>query len=166
MILGDFELFCERNQSGMYHVALKILRDSLDAEDAVQSTFEKIFRLVDKIEFETERAEQVYARRAVRTVSIDMLRQRKQLELIAAFSRFPSDDIPLNSVCAEESAHEILKILGPKASTIFSLRRIGLADAEIAKELGVSISDVRTTVYRARTRIAHVLERKEGGHAE
>ena len=51
--------------------------------------------------------------------------------------------------------------LSPKEKTIFTYRMIGLHDAEISKTLGISVSDVRTTVYRVRQKLHRAL-REEG----
>ena len=60
MRLSDFELFCERHQSGMFYIACNVLGDSQKAEDAVQEALFRIYRTFGKLSFRTVREERVY----------------------------------------------------------------------------------------------------------
>ncbi len=66
MRLSDFELFCERHQSGMFYIACNVLGDSQKAEDAVQEALFRIYRTFGKLSFRTAREERVYALRAAK----------------------------------------------------------------------------------------------------
>ncbi len=156
MTVGDFELFCERNQVGMYRVALKILNDSQQAEDAVQDAFVRIFRIAKTLIFEAEKAEKTYALRAVKSTAIDILRRQKPVHNFEEVEQlsFSHGDITFRAISAQETADMINRILSPRASTIFSYRNMGLSDAEIAATLDISVSNVRSIVYRAKQQIS------------
>lgn len=161
MTIGDFELFCERNQVGMYCVAMQILNDSQRAEDAVQDAFMRIFRIIGRLEFEAERAEKIYALRAVKSAAIDILRREKPAGSIEDIDCLTptEDDSTFCAVSGMETAGTINQLLGPTAGAIISYRNIGLSDSEISATLGISISNVRTTVYRARRRVSDAIEK-------
>lgn len=161
MGVSDFELFCERNQVGMYRVAMQILNDSQLAEDAVQDTFMRIFRIIGRLEFEAERAEKLYALRAVKSAAIDILRREKPAENIEDIDCLTSaeGDSTYYAVSGMETASTISQLLGPTAGAIISYRNIGLSDMEISATLGISISNVRTTVYRAKQRVSDALQK-------
>lgn len=163
MTIGDFELFCERNQNGMYRVALQILYDSQRAEDAVQDAFVRIFRISRDLDFDTERAEKLYALRAVKSAAIDILRRQKPADPLDEVEQlsFSRGDTTFHAVSSRETMDLINRLLGPRAQAIFCFRRIGLSDAEIAATLDISISNVRSTVYRARQRISDILRDEE-----
>ena len=160
MTIGDFELFCERNQVGMYRVAMQILNDSQRAEDAVQDAFMRMFRIVGRLEFETERAEKIYALRAAKSTAIDIIRREKPIDDLDGMNQFPSScrDLTYDTVAALESAKQINNLLGPRAQTIFSFRNIGLSDTEIAATLNISVSNVRSIVYRARRSVSEAIQ--------
>lgn len=82
MRLSDFELFCERHQSGMFYIACNVLGDSQKAEDAVQEALFRIYRTFGKLSFRTVREERVYALRAAKNAAIDLLRQNKPCETL------------------------------------------------------------------------------------
>ena len=93
MRLSDFELFCERHQSGMFYIACNVLGDSQKAEDAVQEALFRIYRTFGKLSFRTAREERVYALRAAKNVAIDLLRQNKPCETL--------DDISMDKLSME-----------------------------------------------------------------
>lgn len=159
MTVGDFELFCERNKGGMYRIAVQILSDSHRAEDAVQDAFVRIFRIVANLEFETERAEKLYALRAVKSAAIDIYRQQKPIKDFEEIEQvsFSRGDTTFHAVSTLETLGMISRILGPRAQAIFSYRNMGLSDAEIAATLDISISNVRSIVYRARNNVSDAL---------
>ena len=93
MRLSDFELFCERHQSGMFYIACNVLGDSQKAEDAVQEALFRIYRTFGKLSFRTAREERVYALRAAKNAAIDLLRQNKPCETL--------DDISMDKLSME-----------------------------------------------------------------
>ena len=93
MRLSDFELFCERHQSGLFYIACNVLGDSQKAEDAVQEALFRIYRTFGKLSFRTAREERVYALRAAKNAAIDLLRQNKPCETL--------DDISMDRLSLE-----------------------------------------------------------------
>lgn len=162
--MGDFELFCERNQNGMYNVAVKVLRDSQQAEDATQEAFVRIFRIARTLVFEDMTAEKVYALRATKNVAIEILRKQKPtLDIEEAKSLLMThEDALYRAVAAKETVQEISSILGERANTIFCYRSFGLSDTEIAATLGISMENVRSIAYRARLRLSEAQRKEEG----
>lgn len=164
MNMGDFELFCERNQNGMYNVAVKVLRDSQQAEDATQEAFVRIFRIARTLVFEDMTAEKVYALRATKNVAIEILRKQKPtLDIEEAKSLLMThEDALYRAVAAKETVQEISSILGERANSIFCYRSFGLSDTEIAATLGISMENVRSIAYRARLRLSEARRKEEG----
>lgn len=167
MTLGEFEPFCERYQSGMFNVAKAVLHDEAMAEDAVQIALKRIFKLFGKLEFDTEKKEKSYALRAAQNVAIDIYKNRQKDNVVTeenlAEASFQRGDTTFESVAAQETKGELIaavRALSPKAQAIFKYREYGLKDAEIADTLGISVSDIRTTAFRARNKIAKTLRER------
>lgn len=167
MTLGEFEPFCERYQSGMFHVANSVLHDDMMAEDAVQTALNRIFRLFGKLEFETEKQEKTYALRAAQNAAIDIYKKSKSFDEILEGNLTEISerrgDITFNEVASRETELELADIvrnLPPKTQAIFKYREIGIKDAEIAATLGITVSDLRTTVFRTRQTIADYLKER------
>lgn len=167
MTLGEFEPFCERYQNGMFHVANSVLHDDMMAEDAVQTALNRIYKLFGKLEFETEKQEKSYVLRAAHNVAIDIHNKNKTLDEISeenltALSA-QRGDITFEAVATRETERELaeaIRRLSPKTQAIFKYREFGIKDAEIAETLGITVSDLRTSVFRARRTVADYLEER------
>lgn len=165
--MGEFEPFCETYQDGMFHVAKAVLHDEAMAEDAVQNALTKVWRKFKKLRFETERKEKAYMLRAALNAAIDVRRKtpvfEEAVEECLTDVAVQAGDSTFCSVMTSEMESEIaaaVKTLSPKAQAIFQYRELKLKDVEIAALLGITVSDVRTTVFRSRQTVAnHLRER-------
>lgn len=73
-----FALVYEKYRHYMFHIALKILKNSQDAEDAVHEAFIKLTKNMDKIgDVETLKTER-YLYTIVKNTAIDIYRQKKR----------------------------------------------------------------------------------------
>lgn len=159
MTIADFELLIERNQNSMYRVAIQILKDAHTAEDAVQDAFVRMFRIVSTLEFENDRAEKVYVLRAVKSTAIDALRRQKNIDHLDDIDplSLSGGDFTYNTISETETIRQVHTLLGPRATTILCYRNMGLSDREISETLNISISNVRSIVYRAKQRVSQCL---------
>lgn len=157
---GGFEPFCKRHQDGMYRVAYQVTHDVEDAEDAVQNAFIGILKVFNHIDFECEKQEKLYALRASKNAALDIARKHvldipiEDIEVLTA-------DTTYGDVVAHETNHCVqlcIERLSHKAQTIIAYREMGLCDADIAETLGITVNDVRVTVYRAREKVAQMLQ--------
>ena len=167
MRLSDFELFCERHQSGMFYIACNVLGDSQKAEDAVQEALFRIYRTFGKLSFRTAREERVYALRAAKNAAIDLLRQNKPCETLDDISMdklsMERGDTTYSAAAAhstEEYVGRFIQALPEKTKAIFSYRSLGLSDKEIAETLSITPDNVRTIAFRARKKLMDSLERE------
>lgn len=166
MRLSDFELFCERHQSGMFYIACNVLGDSQKAEDAVQEALFRIYRTFGKLSFRTVREERVYALRAAKNAAIDLLRQNKPCETLDDISMdrlsMERGDTTYSAAAAhstEEYVGRFIQALPEKTKAIFSYRSLGLSDKEIAETLSITPDNVRTIAFRARMYGDNVFEK-------
>lgn len=165
MLKCEFEPFCIRNQGGMFKIAMKVTQNCQTAEDAVQEALFRIFRAFPSLQFETERQERVYALRAAKNAALDILKmenrhdecERGVIEQLLC----GQTDATVAAVLARDldaTVTALLNELPEKAKAIFSFREMGLSDAQIAQTLSISVSDVRTTTFRARKKMSESLK--------
>lgn len=160
----------ERHSSRVFAYCLRMLGSREDAEDASQTTFMQAFRALQRgvvPAFET-----AWLLTIARNVCLARHRagsRRKAVE----FARDPHD---LAEIAASpESANgsliglqDALARLPEMQRRAFLLREWqGRSYAEIAEELGVTVSAVEALIFRARRALAHDLDgdAKRGGHA-
>lgn len=133
---------------GMY--ALRIVRDTDEAEDIVEETFARVWQsLEDGMEIQNFKA---YMYLAVRNECISFLRGRKEY---ADMEEIP--DVGEEEVDTSERDARIwmaLDELPEKCREIFLMsKRDGLSNDEIANELGISIKTVKNQMTKAYSRL-------------
>ena len=143
----------------MYNTAIRILKDSFEAEDIMQEAFLTAFTKMDS--YKGEVAFGAWLKRIVVNKSINQLRKNNRYEM-AKMEIIPNDEI-------EEESFETNK-LDPKIilNTIQSLKenyRIiltlhlieGFDYEEIQQILNYTNENVRTTILRAKNKLKQVL---------
>ena len=153
----------------LYRVAYSVLRNSADAEDAVQEVFLRVLRHRETLH--EVRDQRVWLIRIVWNIVLDRKRRAK--------SRPETDDVaelarvlPAKGMTAEERAaaaqHHagVLKCvekLPAKERQVLLLSAFEeLTSVEIAAVLGVTESTVRSRLFRARKLMSDLLEHRRG----
>lgn len=162
------ERYYKSLKSEMHYVAFCILKDSSEAEAAVQEAFARIMRHLDGFKSVSEEQRTGYCFAAVRNISFNMNRKAKNMKIILS----PIDDIFLDESENIESIlirQEELALLKSKVEALEEQYRHPLlmrfADnlryKEIASLLDISDAAARKRVERA---IGRLMEsyRKEG----
>ena len=156
----DFEALYERYAARMYRLAFAVLKQTQDAEDAVQEAFITVAKKADLYGSLPE--EKLKAALIVITKSraLNILRKRREIpdgELIER--TLPGDTVPLSGGIGLKEAIASL----PAAAREMVLLRFadGFSVKEIAGMLDAKPETVRTTLYRARGQIRRFLESEE-----
>jgi RNA polymerase sigma factor (sigma-70 family) len=143
----------------MYNTSLRIVQDTMEAEDIMQeaflSAFEKIGTYSGTVSFGA------WLRKIVENRSIDYLRKKNGLVFEDITSCQAIEDKSSNSVSFDEVPElrinkimEILKLLPEGCRKIFSLYHFeGFDHEEIGEILAISSSSSRSQYSRARSRI-------------
>jgi RNA polymerase sigma factor (sigma-70 family) len=143
----------------MYNISLRIVRNTMEAEDIMQeaflSAFEKIGTYSGTVSFGA------WLRKIVENRSIDYLRKKNGLVFEDITSCQAIEDKSSNSVSSDEVPElrinkimEILKLLPEGCRKIFSLYHFeGFDHEEIGEILAISSSSSRSQYSRARSRI-------------
>jgi len=152
----------------MIYEARRILNDSALAEDAVQESFIKLIRYLEKIDDITSHETKAYIVSIVRSICIDMLRKagsgKDNLNLDDVVEIIPDDnpDI-LSKIALSESFNvvkEAIQALPPDQRIVIHLFLIEEhSHAEIAEILGITESASRARLKRAK----NAIRKKLGG---
>lgn len=157
----------EENSAHIYHVALKLLGDELEAEDVLQETFMSAFEAIGRFEGRSQLSTWLY--RIAYNASLMRLRKRKQMTAFSLDEPVPGEEeeaapvsrllvdwstIPDDQLLTAEARARMDQAIAELPETLrsaFVLRDIqGLSGAETAEVLGISVSAVKTRLHRAR----------------
>lgn len=148
---------------GMYRYALSIVQDAEMAKDVVQDCLTKIWSLRDELS-QIEKVN-AWAFRMVRNRCIDVLRSNKYTHIDEKVVSMWHTGTAEAAIVSEDTmvwVGEIIKTLPAKQQEIFHLREIEeMSYQEIAETCGITVSDVKVNIHRARKSVKAAMEKIE-----
>ncbi len=165
--LDAFQILVERHQRLVYGLALSILRNPEDAEEAAQDAFLKLFRARDQ--FDHGRALEPWLLRIAGNACRDRLRRRRAATLpslpqldaaeLAQVLPDPRQDRS-EQERMQESVRTELGHLSDRTRLPLELKYLrGMTNQQIAEALGISVSNVKVQLARGKDILAMRLER-------
>ena len=163
-----FEAIFNNYKKTMYYIANSILKDEHYSHDAVQNSFLKIIKHIDKIEDVKCNKTKGFIVTIVRNSSIDIYRklqmeknkvQKLENEILSFEQEVYDTDILPNKV---EVA--ILKLPERYKQVFFLKYSHGVDDDKIADVLDISPSTVRTRIKRGKEKLKIILDEMEKVH--
>ena len=152
----QFEAFVADAERYLIRVALLLCGDRSQAEDLVQTTFERTYRSWDRARGTDPRA---YARKVLVNLRIDRWRGTRW-EVLTSPDTLPEHTTP-NHADAVDGRNEVVRALAelPVAQRrVVVLRHLlGLTESETARELGISVGTVKSHNARALDRLRRLL---------
>ena len=151
----------------LYRVAYSVLRNSTDAEDAVQEAFLRVLR--HRHSLAEVRDHRVWLIRIVWNIVLDRKRRAKtrpETDDISELARvLPSTGLSAEerAAAAQHHAHVLACVdrLPAKERQVLTLSAYEeLSSVEIASVLGITESSVRSRLFRARNLMAELLDHK------
>ena len=148
----------------LYRVAYSVLRNSSDAEDAVQETFLRVLRHRDTLDEVRDR--RVWLIRIVWNIVLDRKRRAKtrpETDDVAELARvLPSGGLSAEerAAAAQHHAHVLAcveQLPGKERQVLMLSAFEELTSVEIASVLGITESSVRSRLFRARNLMAGLL---------
>jgi RNA polymerase sigma-70 factor, ECF subfamily len=153
---GDL-LRCYENQA--YNVALRLLGNRQDAEDATQEGFFRAYRSMHT--FDADRPFAPWLKKIVVNVCLNRMENRETLPLEEDTKLAAHDAQPEVESLNHERSNQIrvaLATLPPRYRAVIELRHFNdLNYAEIAEALDRPLSDVKSDLFRARKLLAEKL---------
>jgi RNA polymerase sigma-70 factor (ECF subfamily) len=152
-----------RHQSRLYQVAYRLLRDPLEAEDALQEVFLKAYENAHR--FEPKATVSAWLHRITANHCLNLLRQRHPQESLDREDAPLVPDAgatPLQALEEQDLSHrleQLLDALPENQRRALVLKRFaGLSYQEIGKELGLSPHAVDGLLKRARQFLKKALQ--------
>jgi RNA polymerase sigma-70 factor (ECF subfamily) len=171
-----FGALYERHRSKIYRVALRILRNQQDAEDAVQRCFQRAFTNLAR--FREDSTFSTWVTRIGINEALMLLRQRRPNRALsekdidgtgANCSLDLPDDRPTPEQALAQAEvrraviHAISKLRHNLRVVVLLHEVHGLTSAEIARRLNLSVAAVKGRTFHARRHLRRQLERKLEG---
>ena len=148
-----------RYKDNVYGYMLSILRDAHEAEDATQTVFMKLIKVIHK--YEPRQAPfTAWILRVAHNVAIDSLRQRRPVPVEEVIESWrPADD---SSHDRRRGLEQALETLPEDQRDVVVLRHlVGLSPGEIADRMGRTESSIHGLHHRARVALRRELIRVE-----
>ena len=166
--LGAFELIVERYQDMVYGLGLSILRSPEDAEEAAQDAFLKLFRARDQ--FDATKEVEPWLLRIAGNACRDRLRRRRVVGSLPVMRDEGADALAQrvadpgasadNAAAMQQAVRAELDRLSERARLPLELKYLrGMTNQQIADALGISVSNVKIQLARAKDILASRLER-------
>jgi RNA polymerase sigma-70 factor (ECF subfamily) len=169
---GNEEAFTElvRRHSGqVYGLSLNMLRNREDAEDYVQNVLVKAFHHIHR--FEGQSRFSTWLVRIAINEALMKLRKRNSERISDYLDPNGSEDEPLNfpeiadvrqdperQYISRELAAKAFRGLNPSLQDTFILQKAeGWTNRELAKAQGITVSTVKSRIFRARVRLRQQL---------
>jgi RNA polymerase sigma-70 factor (ECF subfamily) len=154
--LDDFEALYRRTFPRVYAYAASLLRDRSAAEEVTAQAFERAYR--KRRSYRPRRGTvEAWLFGIVRNAALDELRRRRRrADLEAEPADLASSDAQeqVEGAIRRETVRTALAALEPRDRELVALKFAGgLANAEIARVLGVSESNAGTRLHRALTKL-------------
>jgi RNA polymerase sigma-70 factor, ECF subfamily len=155
----DFVVLVERYQRVIYNLALRMLGDPEDAQDATQTAFLRVWESLERFDPRHRFFSWVY--RITTNECLNKLHRRRRLEPLPP--GLPSGDDPTAGVRRRETSarvQEALLGLSPEHREVVILRHfMELSYGEIAETLALPQKTVKSRLYEARQRLCEILPR-------
>jgi len=172
-----FELLVRRHQERAYRVARSLVANREDARDLAQEAFLRVFRNLERFDFEHEFTTWLY--RIVTNLAIDQLRKRRPVVSTTSGEDEAERDLPdeasyrpretLERAETAAAVRSCIDRLAPHFRSVMILRELeGLPCTEIARIVGATHVTVRWRLHRGRKLFQEEWERlqRASGAAE
>ncbi|HRD80142.1 MAG: sigma-70 family RNA polymerase sigma factor [Saprospiraceae bacterium] len=159
---AQFELY-KQYSKGMYNVCLRMVHDSMDAEDVLQNAFVDIFTKMDSFRYESTIG--AWIKRIVVNHCINFLKKKKLQweELDDRFVNLREDQGPEtnDSRLGVEQINKAIMMLPDGYRVVFSLYLLeGYDHEEISEILQISEATSKSQFSRAKAKLRDILSNK------
>ena len=168
--LAAFERIMARSERRVLRVALRLLNNQQDAQDAAQEVFLRLYKHLGRLDLDDERGCEPWLFRVTVNVCHDMARKRARwVALDAGLEDAALEDVPAAPPGAQHSLERAQQLelvrralgrLGEKERAALVLRDVeGLSTREVAAILRSSEATVRSQISTARLKVREFTSR-------
>lgn len=168
---GWLEAIYREDAGAVLQAAYRITGNAADAEDVLQTVFERLARRSEPPDFAA--GSRAYLRRAATNAALDIVQSRRVRDSLplessaghpASRDTAPTPDRHHLGRELEDHLRRALATISRRSAEVFSLRYFeGLDNQEIADQLGTSTNTVAVTLHRARARLREAMAPHLGG---
>ncbi len=160
----SFEEILKKTHEASFRLAMKIIGDVDSVGDVLQDAYMNVFRSLERFRGESKYETWVY--RIVLNAAMGHLRKKirqRNLELpVDSLSAEPEDKSAASSFENRANTIDVIRLLAlvPESTRELLVTRyiMGLSVREIAEHSGTSEATVKVRLYRARRRVAELVE--------
>lgn len=162
----EFGKIVDKYRGKVIAMAINMLGNREDAEDACQEVFVKAYRYLNKFDFKKNFQNWLYG--ILYNHCLDQFRKRRRF--LKFLTRMKGESLrsrselvrrPSNQPRSDVFRENVLNMLSPKErATLFLWAHEGYTSEEIASVLRCSSSTARVHLYKARRKIKTILERE------
>lgn len=171
--IASYEELVSRYETKVHNLAMRLTRNSEDAEEVLQDVFMTVYRKIEGFQGKAKFSSWLYRitvnaafmklrkRRQNKTVSVEDMLPNFQDRVVADTSSFGArgDSRAINNEIREMLEQSIAK-LPDEYRAVFVLRDIdGLSNKEVGEILGLSIPAVKSRLHRSRLMLRKKLRR-------
>ena len=158
--VSAYKKIYDRYEQPLLHTALRMLGHQQDAEDAVQTTFIRLFRGIRQFRHEAKFS--TYLFRILMNVCLNELNRKKRMRMQTLnnviVSQAPTHDLRMQLERAVGELPEQQKA----CFVLFAMEEI--KQEEIAEMLGLSLGGVKSNIHHAKKRLRSILgDERVGG---
>ncbi len=154
-----FEALARRHQAALYRLAVRVMGDPGEAEDALQEALLDAWRRIGR--FRADAAFSTWMYRILTNRCVAMLRRRRPVPVEVVADRVPAPDSPERTAELDAGMAALgraVQDLRDDLRIAWVLRELeGLGYSDIAHITGASEDAVRGRIHRARVRLAGVM---------
>lgn len=154
-----FEELARRHQAALYRLAVRVMGDATEAEDALQESLLDAWRRIGRFRGDSGFSTWMY--RVVTNRCIGMLRTRRPEPVVGVAEQVAAPDSPERTAeldAGMEALGRALRGLRDELRICWVLRELeGLGYRDIAQITGASEDAVRGRIHRARVQLAEVM---------
>lgn len=165
----DFKLVYDHNYQLIMQVVMHIVYSLDVAEDLTQETFERFY--VKNMSFPSEEDAKYWLLRVAKNLALNHVRRNKrELQMVEKVKKVPDSTSNgldgAKEVMREESRNEVrraIEMLPENLRVVIQLKEFsGLDYKAIGRVLGISETNVKVRVHRARKKLEEVLVKEDG----
>ncbi|MEZ0006657.1 RNA polymerase sigma factor (sigma-70 family) [Flavobacterium sp. 28YEA47A] len=167
---GDSQAFAplvDRYKNLVYTLALRMIKNTEEAEEAAQDTFVKVFRSIEKFKGESKFSTWIY--RIAYNTCLDRIKKHKSVPLAVAIDDYGTHQLRsaenvLDTLDEEErhrAMQECLQQLPGEDAFLLTLYYFEEQSLEeIAKVIGIKANNVKIKLFRSRKKLGEILRAK------